>query len=218
MADFRTHMSVSSVCGVIFGGATVQPLGFEPEVGLLAAGVTAVGGMLPDLDSNSGRPVRELSALAAALVPMLLVRRLLFAGFTHETVIVISACIYFLIRYGFSALIRKMSVHRGMFHSVPAMLIFGLIVFLEYQANEVRVRLLLAAAVMVGVLSHLVLDELYSVNFEGVRLKLNQFSGSAIKFYSPSIWGTTICYLILGILSYLAYLDLQPVLAPQRSG
>ena len=59
MAGFRTHVTVSAGLGVGVGAAAVNPLGFAPEAGFLAACVTAVGGMLPDLDSDSGIPVRE---------------------------------------------------------------------------------------------------------------------------------------------------------------
>lgn len=214
MAGFRMHITVSSLSGIIYGGAIVKPFGFEPEVGILAAGVTALGGMLPDLDSDSGRPVRELSALAAAMVPMLLVRRLLHSGFTHESVIVISALLYFLIRYLGAYLLRRVSVHRGMWHSIPAMVIFGLIVYLEYRSDDVRIRLVLAGGVMAGFLSHLILDEIYAVDFNGVRIRLNQFAGSALKFFSPSWIGTSVCYAILGLFGYLAYLDSVQYLKP----
>ena len=63
MADFRRHITVSTVCGIAYGGLVVNPLGYSAETGFLAAGLTAVGGMIPDLDSDSGIPVREMSNL-----------------------------------------------------------------------------------------------------------------------------------------------------------
>ena len=71
-------------------------------------------------------------------------------------------------------------------------------------------RVLLAVGVMVGFLSHLVLDEIYSVNFNGVRFKLKASAGSAVKLFSPSFIGTAACYLLLGALCYLAYMDVSP--------
>jgi len=62
-------------------------------------------------------------------------------------------------------------------------------------------------------LSHLVLDEMYSVDFNGVRLKLKSSSGSAVKMFSDSVSGTTICYTLLGALLYLGYLDWQTNMA-----
>jgi membrane-bound metal-dependent hydrolase YbcI (DUF457 family) len=206
MAGFRTHITASTLCGLGYGAAAVQPLGFSTETAFLAAGVTAVGGMLPDLDSDSGIPVREMSGLAAAAIPLLLLPRLADAGMSQEGVLATVGFLYLLIRYGAGWLFRRVTVHRGMFHSIPAMLVFGLIVYLEYK-GEMRTRLLLAGGVMLGFLSHLVLDELYSVDFNGVRLRLNRFAGSALKLVSPSWIGTSVCYGLLGGLGLLAYLE-----------
>jgi hypothetical protein len=114
---------------------------------------------------------------------------------------------YFVIRFGLAWFVRTISVHRGMFHSVPAMLISGLAVYLAYGSPLMSVRLLLAGGVMIGFFSHLLLDEIYAVDFNGVRIKLNSFAGSAIKFVSPSMLATTVCYLILGGLLWVAYHD-----------
>lgn len=207
MAGFRTHITVSTLCGIGYGGVAVEPLGFGTETGLLAAGVTAVGGMLPDLDSDSGVPVRELSGLTAAVVPLLLTPRLIATGMTQEGILATLGGLYLLIRYGGGWAFRRLTVHRGMFHSVPAMLIAGLLVYLEYQSPHRGVRLLLAGGVMLGFLSHLVLDEVYSVDFHGVRLRLAKSAGSALKFVSPSWTATCVCYGFLGGLALLAYAD-----------
>ena len=92
-------------------------------VASLALGLTMLGGMLPDLDSDSGRPVRELSILAGFIFPILLIPRLRRLGMSIEQGFVIIIAVHFLIRYGLSALIRRTSVHRGMFHSLPGLAI-----------------------------------------------------------------------------------------------
>ncbi len=206
MAGFRTHIAVSTACGIAYG-SSLKPMGFDAATCLLAAGVTGVGGMLPDLDSDSGIPVRELSSLCGAVLPLLLVPRLENAGFGHEGTVATVGVLYFVIRYGGSRLIKAWSVHRGMFHSVPAMVIAGLGVYLAYECESVTIRLALAAGVMIGFLSHLILDEIYSVDFNGVRIRLNAFAGSAVKFASPSWLATFTCYAILGVLSLLAIRD-----------
>ena len=114
---------------------------------------------------------------------------------------------YVLIRYVCSRLFKRICVHRGMYHSIPAMLIAGLVVYLGYHSPNRPVRLLLGVGVMIGFLSHLVLDELYSVNFNGVKITLNSFAGSAVKFVSPSWMATAFCYAVLGGLMYLAYME-----------
>ena len=207
MAGFRTHITISTACGIAYGGAAVQPMGFPTEAGILAAGVTAVGGMLPDLDSDSGVPVRELFGLAAAVIPLMLVRRLMHAGLSTEAILASILFGYLFIRYVVSDLFKRITVHRGMYHSVPAMFIAGLCVYLAYHSDKRDVRFLLAGGVMLGFLSHLILDEVYSVDWRGVKPKLKASAGSAFKFGSSSLFATATCYLILGGLLYLAYLD-----------
>lgn len=214
MAGFRTHITVAAGLGAGYGAAAVDPLGFGPEPAVLAAGLTAVGGMLPDLDSDSGRPIKELFGLAAAVVPLLLLPRLQQMDLSHEGMLAFLVGCYVFVRYGLAWALKQVTVHRGMFHSIPAMLIAGLVVYLEYGSPNRGVRMLLAGGVMLGFLSHLVLDEIYSVDFNGVRLKLKSSAGSALKFFSPSFIGTTVCYTILGALLILAYTDYKQMGGP----
>lgn len=207
MADFRTHITVSGLLGVGVGAAAVQPFGFHLETAILAAGLTTVGGMLPDLDSDSGVPVREMFSLAALLVPLVMVPRLIQMGLTREGVLAAMLFGYVLIRYPIRAVFKRLTVHRGMYHSIPAMLVAGLVVYLGYHSDDRRLRVLFALGIMLGFLSHLVLDELYAVDLRGLRVKLNKFAGSAVKLFSPSVPGTAACYAMLGALLYLAYLD-----------
>lgn len=207
MAGFRMHITVSTACGIAYGTAAYKALGHNPETALLAAGVTAVSGMLPDLDSDSGRPVREMSAFAASALPLLAVPRLVHSGLTTEGIYAILGLSYFLIRFGLKWVLSQVAVHRGMFHSVPAMLIAGLAVYMAYGSDDPSIRLVLAAGAMIGFFSHLLLDEIYSVDFNGLRVHLKGSAGSAIKFVSPSFAATTACYLILGGLLWGAYHD-----------
>lgn len=217
MAGFRMHVSVSTACGLAYGSAAYTALGHNPETAILAAGVTAVSGMLPDLDSDSGRPVREMSAFAASALPLLAVPRLVHSGLTTEGVYAILGLSYFLIRFGLKWVLCQVSVHRGMFHSVPAMLISGLAVYLAYGSPDRSIRLVLAAGTMIGFFSHLLLDEIYSVDFNGLRIRLNASAGSAIKFVSPSFPATIVCYLFLGGLLWAAYHDFHhPLMGNQE--
>ena len=209
MAGFRMHISVSALSGLGYGMATVKLLGHPIETAFLAGALTAIGGMLPDLDSDSGVPVRELSGVAAAVIPLLLYNRIFHTGLNHEAVLAILAAAYLVIRYGAVALFKRVTVHRGMFHSIPAMFISGLCVYLAYDCRESAqsTRYVLALGVMLGFLSHLILDEIYSVDLNGLRVKLKSSAGSALKFFSSSITASMVCYGMLGALLYLAYGD-----------
>lgn len=215
MANFQGHITTSGLLGVAVGAAGKYYLDYDWGVTGLAAGLTALGGMLPDLDSDSGIPVRELFGLAGVIVPLMLVPRLESQHLQPEKVLVIMALAYLFVRYGLSELFRKVSVHRGMFHSVPAMLIAGLAVFLMHHdsahalsTSQTRERLYLAGGTMVGFLSHLVLDELFAVNLMGVVPRFNQFAGSAVKLWSKSWLATSTTYALLGLLAYLAWVSI----------
>src|SRR5262249_18279177 len=86
MASFRGHISFAAVLGAIYGAAGSIMFGLDWGPVFLGAGLTTIGGLMPDLDSDSGVPVRELFNLAAVIVPLLFARRLLHAGMTPEQV------------------------------------------------------------------------------------------------------------------------------------
>jgi hypothetical protein len=209
MASYQGHLTFSSLLAAGYGVAGVWYLDLDWGVVFLGAGLTALGGLLPDLDSDSGVPVRELFGLLAVAVPLLVFRRLLRHDFTPEQRLVILAGIYLFIRYPLAGLFKQMTVHRGMFHSIPAMLVAGLAVFLLYHSPKLEWRLYLAGGVMIGFLSHLVLDELYAVDFNGIVFRRTKYAGSAVKFFSPS-WGATLTtYLLLGMLGYIAWVEVM---------
>src|SRR5262249_34170488 len=144
MASYRGHLVFSATLGAAYGAAAAWQWGMDWGPVLLGAGLTTLGGLLPDLDSDSSVPVREVFGLAATVTPLLLTRRIMSHGFTGEQTLVILCAIYVLIRYGIRALLARLTVHRGMFHSIPAMLIAGLTVFLCYHSPSSAIRLYLA--------------------------------------------------------------------------
>ena len=209
MASFSGHITTSALCGAAYGA--VAALHWELDWGLvfLGAGLTTLGGMLPDLDSDSGVPVRELSSLAATVTPILLLPRLRPLGLTSEQTLVVLAGIYLFIRYVLAEGFKRLSVHRGMYHSIPAMFIAGLVVFLLYDNGDLRLRVYLAFGTMLGFLSHLILDEVCAVDLNGVVPRLNAFAGSALKLTSKSWVATGITYMILIALAYSAWLTTE---------
>lgn len=193
MADFRTHVTFSSAIGA--GYAVVATgAGFDLPTSLVAGGLCGVAGMLPDVDSDSGVPRREAMGFAAAIIPMLLVSRLRDLQLEHDVIVLIAAGLYFLIRFVAADLIGKWSVHRGMWHSIPAVLIFAGLAFLISSPTDVFDRYLKAAAVGLGSFSHLLLDEIYSVDTRGVVPRFKKSFGSAIKFWGKKGWANFSTY------------------------
>ncbi|HMO36305.1 MAG TPA: metal-dependent hydrolase, partial [Gemmatales bacterium] len=114
----------------------------------------------------------------------------------------LAGAFYFFIRFGFAYLFNQLTVHRGMCHSLPAALISGLTAYLVFGHMGQRGALAMAGGVSLGYLSHLILDEIYAVDFKGLQPKLNQFAGSAIKLASKSSSATLVCWLLVLLLSY----------------
>lgn len=200
MAGFRTHVTTSSVLGVAYGTTAYFGFQFPWETCALAAGLCGISGMLPDLDSGPGIPLRESTAFAAGVIPMLMIHRFARMGMTAETISLLGATIYFLIRYGLSALLRRYTVHRGMFHSIPACIIAGELAFLICSGDDLTLRYFKVGGVMLGFMSHLVLDEIWSIDF--THFKLKSSFGTAIKFWSPCLWSTVATYVIGLVLTY----------------
>jgi membrane-bound metal-dependent hydrolase YbcI (DUF457 family) len=205
MASYRGHLTFSTMLGAAYGGIAAWKLGVPGPMAGVGGLLTAVGGLLPDLDSDSGVPVRELFGLAGAFLPLFLLREAAVAGLSPEQMLLTFAGLYFGIRYGLAEIFRHLTVHRGMFHSVPAMMIVGLLVFVGYRHPEPLQRVFLAVGAMLGFLSHLVLDEICAVNMRGVVPRLNAFAGSALKLHSKSRFATGFTYVMLLGLCGLAW-------------
>lgn len=208
MASYRGHLTFAGLLGAGYGSLALLEGRWDWRPALIAAGLTTLGGLLPDLDSDSGVPVRELFGFCAAAAPILLFERVKSRcqQSTEQTLVVLST-VYLFIRYLLSYLFKHFTVHRGMFHSVPAVLIAGLTAYLLYPSDDARLRLFLSGAIMLGYLSHLVLDEIYSVDFLGARLHLNKYAGSALKLFSKSWPATLTTYLVLVFLAWRAWLE-----------
>ncbi|MBX3415177.1 MAG: metal-dependent hydrolase [Pirellulales bacterium] len=204
MAGFKTHVTFSSTIGVAYGGVALYQ-GVPLPTCVLAAGLCGVSGMLPDLDSDSGRPLRESVTFAAAVVPMMLVGRMERMEWSMESIVLAGAFIYLGIRWGLAWVLKKFSVHRGMFHSIPAMLIFGEIAFLLVESPDMKIRYYKAGAVMAGYLSHLVLDEIWSIDFRRFRLKSS--FGTALKLWGDNGWANFSTYAKLAVLTYVSIND-----------
>ncbi|HEX3998286.1 MAG TPA: metal-dependent hydrolase [Pirellulales bacterium] len=203
MAGFRTHITTSTLLGIAGGAAAFVRYGVPLPTCMLAAGLCSVSGMLPDLDSGPGVPLRESTAFAAAVVPMMLLNQMEQLGWAPETIVLGGGAIYLVIRFGVGWLLRHCTVHRGMFHSLPAAAIAAELTFLicAHEHENIAHRVFNAAAVLVGFMSHLLLDEIWSVDLLHVRIKKS--FGTATKMWGEKFVPNVAAYSILIALSFL---------------
>lgn len=173
MADFKTHMmGAALVSGVVATGmAMVSHNGVQAVMGYFALGVT--GGILPDIDSDSSIPIRVAFNVLSVVAAFLLVFHL-SAGLSLLELVLIGLGTFLLVRYGLFSVFTRFTMHRGLYHSLPAAIFSGLATVL--LAHEVFEPGAVAAwttgsFVTLGFLVHLILDELYSVDLMGMQVK-----------------------------------------------
>ncbi len=205
MAGYREHITVSGMLGVSYGAAAVTFGGFGVVQAIVASCLTWLAGMLPDLDSQSGRPVRELTTLTAAFTPILLMQHASSMGMSTDRTFLFALLTWAFVRFIVPSILARCTVHRGMFHSIPALIIAGELTFLSYHSSDLRVRALMACGVATGFLSHLVLDEFYSIQWDGSQIRFSRSAGSAVKIFgnNPTSNGIT-----MGLLLFLTYITL----------
>ena len=194
MADFKTHISVSTSLGCVYGLVGFYGLNVPPAHCLIAGTLCGVAGMLPDLDSRSGIPQREMLCFGSVLVPMLMIPRFEALGLSTEEMVFVAGVMYFLIRFGVGKLFKRFTKHRGMWHSIPAALIAGLATFMVCLSSDFEIRLFKAWAVVIGFVSHLFLDEVYAVNWEGKLPTTKKSFGTALKFFGNNRLANLLTY------------------------
>lgn len=202
MAGFKTHITVSTLAGVGYGAAAYALYDVPVPTCILAGGLCGVSGMLPDLDSGPGVPLRESVAFGAAVVSTMLVDRLQQFDLSMETIVLAAAAVYLLVRFGAGELLERLTEHRGMFHSLPAALIFGELAFL-LGSGTVEMRWYKAGAVTLGYVVHLVLDEIYSFKWRYGLPRLKKSFGTAVKLFGHDWWPNITTYAKLAVLTFL---------------
>ncbi|MEW4569608.1 metal-dependent hydrolase [Tautonia sp. JC769] len=202
MGNFRQHVGFASFLGVLYAWGGGVMMGVHWMYGSVAALLATVGGLLPDLDSDSSVQLRGFSGLLGILAAVAV-----WQDIDNSPVVVpfelhlwSAIMTYVLVRHGLRRTLARLTVHRGMSHSIPTALIWGAVTYIGYPAESHLLRVVMACAVILGFLSHLVLDEWCSVDLVGRRV--NKAFGTALKFTSKSMSATIATYAILAMLGW----------------
>ena len=202
MANFKTHVSVAAaLSGVMATGFLVAGVATPKDVWLYFA-MGTVGGILPDIDADHSIPGRMFFSFFALVVAFFM----LFSRAGVFSIVELSllwVATYVVVRHVIFKLFARFSVHRGVFHSLLAAVFFG---FLTTSLTYHLFRLSALGAwmsglfVSVGYMIHLVLDEIYSVDLTGARVKRS--FGTALKLISADVKATT-CLVLATIVVFL---------------
>jgi len=194
MANFQTHCTVAAGASIAATAVCIQSGLADHRQGLVLMSMGTLAGILPDIDSDHSVPTRlvfNVISFAVAIASLFALQ----GQVSLLYLLGISLLSALFIRYIAYALFAGIAEHRGLFHSLPAALLFGLStasIGIHLLGWSLHFAWLTAGFVSGGYLLHLVLDELYSVNLMNSTLK--QSFGSALTLFKRSSW---ISYLIL---------------------
>jgi len=192
MANFTTHIAIGTVVTGALATLTLAADVVAPQnlVAVTLAGV--LGSVLPDIDLKDSRPSRAMFAGLAIFFSF----AVLFNAATEFSIAelwVLWLGTLLLVRYGLHAIFHRISVHRGIWHSILAAVFSSVataIVFRNLLGKPDGVAWLAAAFMFVGYITHLTLDEIYSVDVMDTRIKSS--FGTALKLFDRRHLGASI--------------------------
>ena len=181
MANFPTHIAIGTLVAGTLATATLAADVVAPENLVLVTMTGVLGSVLPDIDLKESRPSRALFAGLAVFLSFCVLFALVNRYSIAEMWIAWLGALFF-IRYPVHAMFHRFSYHRGIWHSLLAGVMFWFVTAIVYHrllGFHEGVAWLAAGFMFVGFLTHLVLDEIYSVDVMDTRIKAS--FGTAVK-------------------------------------
>lgn len=181
MANFPTHIVVGTIVAGSLATLTLAADVIAPEnlVAVTLAG--SLGSVLPDIDLKDSRPSRALFAGLAVFFSFALLFHFAPRLSIAEMWILWLGSLMF-VRYGLHTAFHRLTNHRGVWHSWVAGLAssFAAVIIFYYVFDRPDgVAWLAGGFLFIGFLTHLILDEIYSVDVLGNHIKKS--FGTAFK-------------------------------------
>ncbi|MDO5308496.1 MAG: metal-dependent hydrolase [Planctomycetia bacterium] len=234
MPGYKTHLTWSSSLGAGLGFVANTIFHVPLTQAIFGGALCALGGILPDIDSDSSLAYQRCMTTICGVTALLLASKLRDFDLESETIVLICVANYLFVMYIIGSFVKKLTAHRGMCHSIPMGIIAAELLYLM-SAGDNQLRLFKAACIFFGVLIHLLLDEVYSVSIgDSTTLSRNYYDeydnysrsssskkrknrrvvqgfrikksfGTAVKLIDYKHMGSTICfYIVAAILGNLA--------------
>jgi hypothetical protein len=204
MANFTTHIAVGTVVSGAAATLTLAANVISPESLVAVALAGVVGSILPDIDLKESRPSRALFAGLGVFASFCA----LFAvapRFSIAEMWLVWLTTLVLVRYGLHMVFHRFSYHRGIWHSLLAGLCCWFATATVYHrllGFHEGVAWLAGGFVFLGYLTHLILDEIYSVDLFDARIKTS--FGTALKLYDAKHVGDSAVVAALTAIAFWA--------------
>lgn len=158
--------------------------------------LAVIGGMLPDVDAENSKSKRIIFTILAISFSFVCAKLIPQHDISYR---VFEFCVaYVLVRYVANYFMSAHSMHRGIFHSIPVMLVWAFCIAklfkISFHISDVQAWRV-SFMVLAGFLSHLILDEICSVNLS--NLKIKRSFGTAFKLASDDKVVTVFAYLLV---------------------
>lgn len=208
MANFNTHLIVAAAgTGLVATGCLGAEIASPREVVLYFSLGTA-GGLLPDVDSDSSIISRIMFNCIAVYASFLLMFTQA-SRFAVIELIMVWLLAFFLINSVLVSLFENFTVHRGMFHSIPAAFAIwfatNTMAFWLGKATDLQAWFC-GLFVFLGYIIHLCLDEIFSVDLMNRRIKRS--FGSALKAHNPKDVPSTV--ITFALMTFLFFMNPAP--------
>ena len=201
MAAFKEHVNIATIAtGVIV--VTLYNVEFLTLYqALIALFIGIMGGILPDIDSDNSTPLQTVFKIFSIIVPLLLLLTLFTAMPILQTIL-LWILLTVLLKLTLFKVFLHLTHHRGIFHSIPMAILTGEITFaIAYYGaqTDLQVASIYGFIIFFGFIIHLLLDEIYSVNAFGIKMKKS--FGTALKLYDKhNIGGTLTLYVLIAVM------------------
>ncbi len=213
MADFKTHISVGVVASGMLSTLTMAAAIVPSEDLITLAICGAIGSILPDIDLQNSRASQAMfSGLGLVLAFSVLFNYSWKYSIAEMWILWVGT--FLVVRFLGHSIFHKYAVHRGVFHSVLSGLFFGFLtaaLFHYFFGSDITLSWLAGTFVFVGYLVHLVLDEIYSVDFHGNRIRRS--FGTALKLFDYRHPGPTLAMAAAAAVAFLAAPPVGPFLS-----
>ena len=183
MANFKTHLAVGVISSGMLSTVTIASGMVPPNELVALALVGAFGSVLPDIDLQSSRASQAIfNGIGLFLAFSVVFRYSDRLSIAEMWILWVGT--FVTVRYVGHSCFHAFARHRGIWHSILAAMFFACLTsaIFYHLFNVNSTSAWLAGTFMFfGYIVHLLLDELYSVDFHGDRVKRS--FGTALKIF-----------------------------------
>jgi hypothetical protein len=214
MAGFEIHFPIGIASGIVLATAGLHAQQLQAIEGIVVVALAGIGSCIPDIDCETSIPHRYFNYFLRYGLPLIV---LLLLSPMIGSYPVINLFLYLFLsvlsnRY-VCPQIKTITKHRGVLHTIAFGVLCSELTYLFFisdfplfEAASRKMAVYFGVAVFVGHVSHLIVDEFYSLYDEKSKTFKKKLSfGSAFTMYSDrSTPGANVAVYILASLAALA--------------